>query len=68
MSWFLGLWYLDLGIFVESYNMTLYWLKESILKNKLLGFLPHKGFLGYLFCFVIVYLLVILLHAIFNEC
>jgi hypothetical protein len=45
-SWFLGLWYLGFGLFVESYNVTLYWLKESILKNWLLGFLPHEGFLG----------------------
>jgi hypothetical protein len=67
-SWFLGLWYLGLGLFVESYNVTLYWLKESILKNWLLGFLPHEGFPGYILCFVIVYLSVILLHAIVNEC
>jgi hypothetical protein len=48
--------------------MTLYWLKESILKNWLLGFLPHEGFPGYILCSVIVYLSVILLHAIVNEC
>jgi hypothetical protein len=48
--------------------VTLYWLKDSILKNWLLGFLPHDGFRGYILCYVIVYLLVILLHAIFNEC
>jgi hypothetical protein len=48
--------------------MTLYWLKESILKNQLLGFLPHESFPGYILCFVIVYLSVILLHAIVNEC
>jgi hypothetical protein len=46
--------------------VTLYWLKESILKNWLLGFLPHEGFPGYILCFVFVYLLVILLHAIVN--
>jgi hypothetical protein len=48
--------------------VTLYWLKESILKNWLLGFLPHEGFPGYILCSVIVYLSVILLHAIVNEC
>jgi hypothetical protein len=42
-SWYLGLGYLSLGLFVESYNVTLYWLKESVLKNWLLGFLPHEG-------------------------
>jgi hypothetical protein len=48
--------------------VTLYWLKESILKNWLLGFLPNEGFLGYILSYVIVYLSVILLHAIVNEC
>jgi hypothetical protein len=48
--------------------MTLYWLKVSKLKNWLLGFLPHESFLGYIFFSVIVYLSVILLHAIVNEC
>jgi hypothetical protein len=48
--------------------VTLYWLKESILKNWLLGFFPHEGFPGYILCFVIVCLSVILLHAIVNEC
>jgi hypothetical protein len=60
-SWFLGL-------FVESYNVTFYWLKESILKNWLLGFLPHKDFPRYILCYVIVYLSMILLHVIANEC
>jgi hypothetical protein len=48
--------------------VTLYWFKESILKNWLLGFLPHEGFPGSISCSMIVYLLVILLHAIVNEC
>jgi hypothetical protein len=48
--------------------VTLYWLKESILKNWLMGFLPHEGFLGYKLCYVIVYISMILLHAIVNEC
>jgi hypothetical protein len=48
--------------------VTLHWLKESILKNWLLGFLPHEGFLGYILYSVIVYPSVILLHAIVNEC
>jgi hypothetical protein len=47
--------------------VTLYWLKEYILKNWLLDFLPHEGFPGYILCFVILYLPVILLHAIVNE-
>jgi hypothetical protein len=29
--------------------VTLYWLKESILKNWLLGFLPHEGFPRYIY-------------------
>jgi hypothetical protein len=66
--WFLGLCYLGLGLFVESYNVTLYWLKEFIWKNWLLGFLPHEGFPRYILCSVIVYFSVILLHAIVNEC
>ena len=65
--WFLGIWYLGLGLFVERYNVTLYWLKESILKNQLV-FLPHEGFPGYILCLVIVYLSAIPLHAIVNEC
>jgi hypothetical protein len=48
--------------------VTLYWLKESILKNWLLGFLPQEGFPGYILYSVIVYLSVILLYAIVNEC
>jgi hypothetical protein len=48
--------------------VTLYWLKGSILKNWLLGFIPHEGFPGYILCSAIVYLSVILLHAIVNEC
>jgi hypothetical protein len=48
--------------------VTLYCLKESILKNWLLGFLKHEGFPGNILCFVIVKLSVILLHAIANEC
>jgi hypothetical protein len=48
--------------------VTLYGLKESILKNWLLGFLPHEVFVGYILCSVIVYLSVILLHMIVNEC
>jgi hypothetical protein len=67
-SWFLGLWYLSLGLFVESCDVTLYWLKESVLNNWLLGFLHREGFPGYISCSVIVYLSVILLHAIVNEC
>jgi hypothetical protein len=67
-SWFLGHWYLCLGLFVESYNVTLYWLKESVLKNWLLGFLPREGFLGYIFYSMIFYLSVVLLHVIVNEC
>jgi hypothetical protein len=48
--------------------MRLYWLKESILKNCFLGFLPHEGFRGYILYHMIVYLSVILLNAIVNEC
>jgi hypothetical protein len=48
--------------------VTLYWLKESILKNWLSGFLPHDGFLGYILCSMIVYHSMILLHVIVNEC
>jgi hypothetical protein len=48
--------------------VRLYLLKESILKNWLLGFLPHEGFRGYILYYVIVYLSVILLNAIVNEC
>jgi hypothetical protein len=47
--------------------VALYWLKESILKNWLLSFLPHKSFREYILYSVIVYLSVILLHAIVNE-
>ena len=68
-----GIGFLVFGILVLVYlwrdiNVTLYWLKESILKNWLLGFLPQDGFPGYILCSVIVYLSVILLHAIVNEC
>jgi hypothetical protein len=48
--------------------VTLYQLKEYILKNWLVGFLHHEGFLGYILCYVIVYLSLILLHVIVNEC
>jgi hypothetical protein len=61
-------WFVGLGLFVESYNLTLYWLKESILKNSLMGFLPHEGFPIYILCSVIVYLSMIISHAIVNEC
>jgi hypothetical protein len=44
--------------------VTLYRLKESILENWLMGFLPHEGFLQYILWSMIVYLSVILLHAI----
>jgi hypothetical protein len=47
--------------------VTLNWLNESTLKNWLLGFLPHEGFPGYIVCSLIVYLSMILLHAIVNE-
>jgi hypothetical protein len=48
--------------------MTLYWLEESIMRNWLLGFLPHEGSPGYILCSMIVYLSLILLHAIVDEC
>jgi hypothetical protein len=48
--------------------MTLYSLNESILKNWLFSFLSHKGSPVYILCYVIVYLSVILLHAIVKEC
>jgi hypothetical protein len=32
-----------------------------------MGFLPHEVFLGYILCYVIVYVSMILLHAIVNE-
>jgi hypothetical protein len=48
--------------------VALYWLKESILKNWLLGFLPHEVFPRYILYSMIVYISVILLHAIVNEC
>jgi hypothetical protein len=48
--------------------VTFYWLKESILKKCLLGILPREGFPESILCYVIVYILVILLHAIVSEC
>jgi hypothetical protein len=48
--------------------VTLYWLEESILKNWLLGFLPHESFPRNILCYVIFYVSVILLHVIVNEC
>jgi hypothetical protein len=43
-SWFLGLWYLGLGLFVERYKRDIVLVEGIYTKELVTGFSPLRGF------------------------